>query len=466
MKVLGQKWDPYSLKIRLTLGITIFSTLSLAGLASWISMKFQHIQVSTHKENIEYIAERFPNDVEIYSDMVPLTEGLERVVNNRTDKKIFLWVEKNQRVSVASSQIIANPNISSVLLNLQDVPSSPELREINGQYWLLCKMPLQVREENLGHLYIAQDITEHQTILMSLVNSLFLATAIALAIKIMAITFYINHSLRPLKRISQLTANVSVESLSEAKLHLKNPPSEVKELAETFNQMLVRLSQSWEHQRKLLSDVSHELRTPLTIICGYLESTLRRGNNLSEIQKEALGTAAGEANRTVQLLTDLLDLARADNGAIHFQQEKIVVNHLIAEIVMMVGQYSKHHIDFKVAPEDLAITADHDRLKQVLINLIDNAMKYSSPDRPIVVRAYRKGKSAVIEVCDHGVGIPLSKQDLIFERFYRLDEARNRSGGTGLGLSIAKTLVLGMGAKISVKSQPKKGSTFTLEFAQ
>ncbi len=466
MKVLEHKWDPYSLKLRLTIGITVFSTLSLAGLASWISMKFQQIQISNHKENIEYIADRFPNDVEIYSDMVPVHEGLERVINNRTDKNIFIWVEKNQQVAVASSQIRENPNFFSDLLAVNEVASTPQLRNLDGRYWLLCKTPLQVKSENLGNVYIAQDITSDQTVLLSLLRSLILATAIALAIKILAITFYINHSLRPLKRISQLTANVSVESLSEAQLHLKNPPSEVKELAETFNQMLMRLSQSWEHQRKLLNDVSHELRTPLTIICGYLESTLRRGNNLSELQKEALGTAAGEANRTVQLLTDLLDLARADNGSIHFQQEKIVVNHLIAEIVTMVGQYSQHHIEFQVAPEELEIIADHDRLKQVLINLIDNAIKYSPADYPIIVKAYRKDKSAVIEVCDHGVGIPLSKQDLIFERFYRLDEARNRSGGTGLGLSIAKTLVLGMGAKISVKSQPKKGSIFTLEFAQ
>lgn len=466
MKFLEHKLDPYSLKVRLTLGIAVFSTLGLAGLASWISMKFQHIQVSTHKENMEYIADRFPSDVAIYSDMVTLGEGLSRVVKNRTDNKILLWVEKDQQISVASNQLLEDSKTASTLLNLKNVPPHPQLRDLNGQYWLICKTPLQVKNANLGHLYIAQDITRDQTILMSLMRSLILATAIAVTVKIMAITFYINHSLRPLKRISQMTANVSVDSLSEAQLHLKNPPSEVKELAETFNQMLMRLSQSWEHQRKLLSDVSHELRTPLTIICGYLESTLRRGNNLSEIQKEALGTAAGEANRTVQLLTNLLDLARADNGSIHFRQETIIINSLIAEIVKMVGKYSGHNIEFQVPQEELAITADHDRLKQVLINLIDNAIKYSSSEKPIIVKAYQQGKSAIIEVCDHGVGIPLCKQDLIFERFYRIDEARNRSGGTGLGLSIAKTLVVGMGAKISVKSQPKKGSTFTLEFAQ
>ncbi len=406
MKFIGQKWDPYSLKLRLTLGITVFSTLTLAWLASWISMRFQHIQVSTQKEKLEYIAERFPSDVAIYSEMISVEEGLTRVVDSRTNNNIVLWVEKDQQISVASNQIIENPKLASNLLSTKDFPATPKIRNLNGQYWLLCKSPLQVKQVNLGHLYIAQDITQNQTILTSLIRSLMIATAIAIAIKIIAISFYINHSLRPLKRISQLTANVSVESLSEAHLHLKNPPSEVKELTETFNQMLMRLSQSWEHQRKLLSDVSHELRTPLTIICGYLESTLRRGDNLSEIQKEALGTASGEANRTAQLLTDLLDLARADNGAIHFRQEKIVLNHLIAELVKMVGKYSNHDIEFKVDSEDLAITADRDRLKQVLINLIDNAIKYSSHDNPIIVKAYQKGKSAIIEICDHGVGIP------------------------------------------------------------
>ena len=208
------------------------------------------------------------------------------------------------------------------------------------------------------------------------------------------------------------------------------------------------------------------MRTPLTIISGYLQSTLRRGSNLTDMQREALTTASSEADRTVQLLRDLLDLARADSGAIHFQNEKIILNDLIVDVAEMAQQYCDRHIKIESPNQLIAIEADLNRLKQVLLNLIDNAVKYSEPDTKITVslKLCSKSEDAVMAVCDRGVGIPLQQQPRIFERFYRIDEARNRSGGTGLGLSIVKTLVEGMGGKIAVRSQLGEGSTFTVCF--
>ena len=465
MRLPWYKIDPASLKVRLTLGIAIFSTLGLGGLASWTSMRMQHILVSTHKENIKYIAERFPQDVKIYSDMVTTTEGAQKAIANLSNAQILMWVKSDREIVIARSSILQeNQNIAEILLPLNNVPAIPQVRDLDGRYWLLCATPLRVAGTNLGKFYIAQDITEDQKMLLRLLRSLTIATVIAIAMMIIAIAIYIDRSLRPLKRISKLTSHISADKLSEVQLNLENPPSEVKELAETFEEMLLRLSHSWEHQRILLSNVSHELRTPLTIICGYLESTLRRGNNLTEIQKEALTTAANEADRTVQLLRDLLDLARADSGAMHFHLETVCVNELITEVVEMTKQYSNHQIIFDLAPTKLAISADTNRLKQVFLNLIDNAIKYSPPENPITVKSYSQNGSVIVEVRDRGVGIPLQQQARIFERFYRLDEARNRAGGTGLGLSIVKTLVAGMGGKISVQSQPEKGSTFTVSF--
>ncbi|VEP15026.1 Signal transduction histidine kinase [Hyella patelloides LEGE 07179] len=464
MKLLWYKLDPASLKLRLTVGIALFSTLGLCGLASWTSMRMQQILVSTHKDNIKYIAERFPHDVKIYSDMVSLEEGVQKAVDNLSNDNIIMWAKSDRNVVTARSQILQNTKIAQVLLPLKNVPPIPQVKDLEGRYWLLCATPLQVKGVNLGKFYIAQDITEDQKMLLRLLRSLTLATIIVTAIMITAIAFYINRSLRPLKRISQLTSDISAERLGEAHFNLENPPSEVKELAETFEKMLLRLSQSWEHQRQLLSNVSHELRTPLTIICGYLESTLRRGPNLTEIQREALTTAASEADRTVQLLQDLLDLARADSGAMHFQLEKIDVHELITEVVAMTKQYSNHQIIFESNKSNLEIAVDKNRCKQVLLNLIDNAIKYSASEYPITIKSYLQDSLVIIEICDRGVGIPLQQQARIFERFHRLDEARNRAGGTGLGLSIVKTLVEGMGGKISVQSQLEKGSTFTLKF--
>ena len=197
---------------------------------------------------------------------------------------------------------------------------------------------------------------------------------------------------------------------------------------------------------------------------SYIQSTLRRGKNLTSVQQEALTVASSEADRTIKLLEDLLDLTRLDSDRMQFQLETIILNDLITEVVGMAEQYSDRTITLDLESDLIAIAADSHRLKQVLLNLIDNAVKYSEPDTPITIKLRQVDRRAYIQVCDRGVGIPLQQQGRIFERFFRVDESRNRAGGTGLGLSIVKTLVEGMNGNIQVRSQLNEGSTFTICF--
>lgn len=328
---------------------------------------------------------------------------------------------------------------------------------------MLCATPLIVEDINLGELYIAQNITSDRVRFLNLIRSLSIATLVAISLMTIAIAIYVHRAIQPLKKISQLSSTISADKLNESQIHLEKAPSEVKELAETFDNMLIRLSEAWEHQRELLSNVSHELRTPLTIISGYIQSLLRRGSNLSEMQLEALTTAASEADRTIRLLQDLLDLARVDSGRMRFQLDRVVLNDTLREVMAMAEPFQRP-IEIELPTEKIIVIADLHRLKQVLLNLIDNAVKYSEPGQAVTLVVERHGKVGMIQVRDRGIGISLQQQGRIFERFYRVDEARNRSGGTGLGLSIVKTLVEGMGGKIAVRSQLGKGSTFTLYF--
>lgn len=458
--------DTASLKVRLTVGIAALAALSLGGLSAWTSMRMQQILVSTHKENMKYIANRFPKDVEIYSEMIPLQQGAQRAIDSLSTVDKLIWIKSSEKEIVAKSNALDRVAIGDRLLTVDDVPLIPQVKDLNGSYWLMCATPLKVGNNNLGLLYLAHDITEDQMMFSNLIRSLAIATVIAIAIITTIIAVYIQRSMQPLKKISQLTSTISADKLDRAHLSLEQAPSEVKELAETFEQMLIRLSEAWEHQRELLSNVSHELRTPLTIVSGYIQSTLRRGSNLSTMQVEALTTAANEADRTVQLLQDLLDLARLDSGGMQFQMKTIILNDLVEEVVGMARQYSHRAIDVESTDDLIAIQSDRHRLKQVLLNLVDNAVKYSDPQTPITIKLTQEQERVIIQVCDRGVGITLQQQNRIFERFYRVDEARNRSGGTGLGLSIVKTLVEGMGGYITVHSQPQHGSTFTITFSK
>lgn len=456
--------DTASLKVRLTVGIAAVAAIGLGSVAAWTSMSMQHILVSTHKENMKYIVDRFPMDVEIYSEMIPVAEGAQRAINSLSTKDKLIWIKNSEGEVTAQSQALNVLEIGSILLSVKNVPLIPQVKDLNGSYWLMCAIPLRVEQVNLGQLYLAHNITDDQIMFFNLIRSLSIATVMAIFIMTTVIAIYIHRSMQPLKKISQLTSAISADKLDQAHIHLDQAPSEVKELAETFDNMLVRLAESWEHQRELLSNVSHELRTPLTIISGYIQSVLRRGTNLSEMQREALTIASSEADRTVQLLQDLLDLARVDSGRMKFQMEKIILNDLIQEVVGMVEQYSDRHISWESSPNLIAIKVDEHRLKQVLLNLIDNAVKYSEVGTPIALKIKQQNNCGTIQVCDRGVGIPLQQQGRIFERFFRVDESRNRAGGTGLGLSIVKTLVEGMGGNIQVYSQLDQGSTFTISF--
>jgi heavy metal sensor kinase len=468
VKKITKTWwkiDPFSLRLRLTIGIAAVSSIGLSSLAIWTTWKMQQILIYSHKNYIEEIAARFPRDVELYSQMIPPEEALKKSINNLPTPKTFIWVANDNNKILAQSKNLDNlpQSTPAKLSSLSKMNNDSLVYKVNQHYFVLCGVSLNIKGKLMGKLFVAQDVTGEQGMFVAVVQSLTVTSAVVIILITLAIAFYINRSLQTLRQLSQMTEVISPTDLAEAKLHLDNAPSEVKELADTVNMLLSRLSQSWEQERQFVSNVSHELRTPLTIVHGYLQSVLRRQNNLTQTQKEALETAALEAEHTIRLLQDLLDLARADSGNLHFQIKYWVLNDLVAEVVGMAHNYSDREIKIEQQAYPVEAKADFNRLKQVLLNLIDNAVKYSKPDTPITITLNKQGHQAIIEVSDQGDGIPLQHQSRIFERFYRVDESRNSAtGGTGLGLSIVKTLVEGMGGSVTVRSKLGEGSVFSV----
>ena len=452
--------DFRSLRVRLTLGIAAVSALGIGSVAIWTSSRTQHLLVAANKHHVAYLAERLPQDIEIYQQMMTRSRAMQKAIDNRTTGTTLIWVEGEQGEILAQSDGLKVGTRDRALLSLGNIPLFPEVKSLNDRYWVMCQTPLIVQDRNLGELVLATDITEEQVMFQQLLWTLAGASIAAIGLMTIAIAFYVRRSLCPLEQMCQVAQNLSSEQFEREQLQFENAPTEVKQLAQTLDRTLLQLYQTWEQQRQFVSNVSHELRTPLTLVSGYLQSTLRRGKNLSEAQTEALGIAASEAERTIQLLSDLLDLARVDNHHLHFHLEPIVLNEAIAEIIEMAKQTCDRDLEF-YANETVSAIADFNRLKQVLINLIDNAVKYSQKE--VVVSLECAGEQAKIEVRDRGWGIPLAQQSRIFERFYRVDEARSRStGGTGLGLSIVKTLVEGMKGSVRVRSQPGEGSCFII----
>jgi heavy metal sensor kinase len=454
--------DPASLQFRLTLEISLLSILGLSSVAAWTSWKMQQLLITTHTQQVEYIANRFPRDVELYSDMLPVAEGLQKTIDNVSVPGLAIWFKSTD----GTMTLAKSSEVTAELMSSGEMPLKPQVYQVGDRYMILYRGDVTAKNKPLGKVYMAQDVTAEQHQLIAAIQGLTAVCILATLVTILAIAMRIRRSLQPLQEMSRMAGAISAADLNHAQLQLNHAPTEVKELAQTFNMMLSRLGDAWEQQRQFIGNISHELRTPLTVVSGYLQSLLRRSNNLNDYQREALETAGAEADRTIKLLQDLLDLARADSGYTRYHLEPLLLNELVSEVADLNERLGDRPIGVN-AKENVEAVVDRDRLKQVLINLLDNAIKYSEAAQPIELIVEQIDKQAIIRVRDRGIGIPLQDLGRIFERFYRVDENRARTtGGHGLGLAISKTLVEGMGGKMTVRSTVGEGSEFTIVFSK
>ena len=219
-------------------------------------------------------------------------------------------------------------------------------------------------------------------------------------------------------------------------------------------------------RRDFVANVSHELRTPVTVIKGYAETLLSNAlEDEPERRERFLGIIQSHADRLSSLIADLLTLSELESGELSMQPEELQLEGVLRHALLLMeqrGEEKEVTVESRVAAGAACVKADRSRLDQVLINLLDNAVKYSGQGGKVVVQAVEDGEMVRVSVRDSGIGIPQQDLPRLFERFYRVDEARSRDqGGTGLGLSIVKHIVQAHGGSISVESTPGEGTVFS-----
>ncbi len=277
--------------------------------------------------------------------------------------------------------------------------------------------------------------------------------------------FLVNWALSPVDRMSQTAEQMSLQNL-EARLPVVPSGDALERLSLALNHMLARLRDSVQTSRRFLADASHELRTPLTVIKGELQEIVGSEAVQREV-RERIGSVLEEVERLEHLVSGLLALSRLDAG--EAQREWFDVDlselaantaeqmRLMAEDRGIVLQYS--------GLDSLVVCGDRGRLKQVIVNLLDNAIRFTPRGGTVTLRTVRSGACNALEVHDTGSGIPQAAMSHVFDRFYRVDEARSRDdGGAGLGLSIVKSICSAHGAQIMVQSELGRGSCFRIEF--
>ena len=270
-------------------------------------------------------------------------------------------------------------------------------------------------------------------------------------------------ALRPVDRMTESARRISAEHLAQ-RVDETGAGDELDRLAQTLNAMLSRLDAAFQEMRQFTADASHELQTPLTILKGEMEVALRSPRSPEEYQR-ILRSALEETDRIARLVEGLLLLARADAGVLRMDRQTVDLAQLIEEVYGQTRILAEgRSLKFRLGPvEPISVQGDYAHLRRLLLNLVDNAVKYTPPEGQVTVSLQSSGGWASLRIEDSGMGIGPEDQARIFQRFYRSSEARARGeGGAGLGLCIARSIAEAHGGRIEVESAPGRGSTFTV----
>lgn len=316
------------------------------------------------------------------------------------------------------------------------------------------------RRELLGYMQLAAPIQDVERATSSLLVSLLAVGTVGVVIATAAGWMMARRALSPVDEITRTAVNIYRAESLDQRVNVKTN-DEVGRLGGAFNEMLERLSELFASQQRFVADVSHEMRTPLTVIRGNAD--LMRA--IGAADKESLDAIISESDRMTRMVSNLLLLSQADSGQLPMKVEPLDLGPLVAEVeragrMLSESRHSRVTVTAKVG-DALLVEGDRDRLKQVLLNLIDNGIKHTPDGGAVAIEAVAVDDSIKLLVSDTGIGIPAADLPHVFDRFYRVDKARSRAqGGAGLGLAIVKSIVEAHGGRIEARSESGRGTTF------
>jgi heavy metal sensor kinase len=376
----------------------------------------------------------------------------------RSRKKTYIQITDNLAIIAYRSY-----NLATDSLVVRDTIPMYTTAIVSGE---LSGEPIRVaaiREKNFTY-FVGYPLAELRDLLDSLYLIFILLLPLALGVSVVGGLALANKALRPVDEITTRARKITAENLDQSIPQL-NAHDEIGRLTATINDMIHRLYSSFAQVRQFSADASHELRTPLTIIRGEIEIALR-STKTPEEYREVLESTLEEIMRLTSIIDNLLMLARADQATYQANFSEVDLSGLVDELYedSEVLAQRKHIQVHLVRNTPITIVGDRIRLRQLFLNLVDNAIKYTPEGGSVSLVMDRQNGSAIFEVRDTGIGIPPEETEKIFNRFYRVDKARTREfGGAGLGLSIAKWIAELHRGTITVQSEPQKGSTFTVK---
>lgn len=382
-----------------------------------------------------------------------------------TDSFIQIW-DREDTLKTASANIknITQPLDASTLH-----AGSPVFRDViltteaGDAHLRVLTVPLVIGDRPIGAIQVGASLSVVDATQQALLVVLIIGVLISVSIAGLASWVSTQQALSPLEDVTETALQITrADDLSRRIPYLGPPQDEIGQLIHAFNQTLGRLENLFNTQRRFLADVGHELRTPLTVIKGNVD--LMR--MMKEMDEESMDSIESEVERMTRLVGDLLLLAQAESGKLPLQRKEVELDSLILEVMQQMRVLARGKLKLRIGSIDqVVVCGDKDKLKQVFVNLIQNAIRYTPEGGEVVVAVGKNDHQAVVTVEDNGPGIPPEDLPYIFERFYRGEKSRTRTKdgkGFGLGLSIAYWIVKNHEGSIDVESRVGEGTTFRI----
>jgi heavy metal sensor kinase len=458
--------DFQSIRFRLTLWYVAILGIILCSFSGFLYLTLSrslHRDTDVRIKSIaDFVASSYASPYAKYG--VNLDRIVEEATGKRPTGKFIQVLDKKGRIGLKSGSLgrfqlpvsieaLRNASKGRITFETNRTIDTPPIR--------IVTMPIVEGRRITNIVQVATSLEDVEMALKTLLLILSITIPSALAVASLGGHFLANRAFRPVNEVIDTARAITSHNLNR-RIRIPKVKDEIGRLAETFNEMISRLDQSFRRVRQFSANASHELKTPLTVLKGEIEVALRRARTADEY-RTILKSNLEEINNMTKIVDDLLLLSRADAGELTLTKTLVDLPDFLSDIqvqaqVLATAKSIDVYLDNR---QQVSAHADVLRLKSMMLNLIENGIKYSPPGTRIDITLGQEDGFAVITITDQGIGIPQEALPHIFDRFFRVDKARSRQeGGSGLGLSISKWVAEAHEGTISAQSQLGKGSAF------
>jgi heavy metal sensor kinase len=390
---------------------------------------------------------------------------LENVLGRRPKNKLIQIMDSSGKIRAKSSDIEGEnvaTSFATVERGLMGEIVYETVEKLHARLRVIT-IPIMDKGKVTGIVQVTTSLEDFDETMNRLLIVLIIGIPASLGAVIVVCYYMAKKALKPVDQIRRTAVKISSRNLDEY-IDFGGRKDELGKLAQTFNEMISRLRDSFQRINQFSTDVSHELKTPLTIIKGGTEVALRKDRS-NEDYKRLLASHLEETDRMTSIIDDLLLLSKADSGDIQLKLEEVDLRDLMIEVYMEMKIFAeKKNVQLVIANlDDAKLKGDELKLRRMLRNIVDNGIKYTPPGGTVEISSAVQDGFVRVNVHDTGVGIADGDIRYIFDRFYRADRARKRETGSGLGLSISKWIAEAHRGTIEVESRASSGSLFAIK---